>query len=138
MHEQHPPGEPEDCHDYGANRRAAGIRPANPSAMKKILIVDDHDVVRAGVMSILEPLGAVFSEAGDVSQALQMVREQDWDLVILDISLGERSGLDLVKEFRQLRHTLPVLILTMHSEEQYARRAFQAGVAGYLTKDSPG
>src|ERR1700731_4560825 len=106
--------------ECGANRREADIRPANPSAMKKILIVDGHDVVRAGVMSILEPLGAVFGETGDVSQALEMVREQDWDLVVLDISLGERSGLELVKEFKQLRHTLPVLILTMHSEEQYA------------------
>jgi two-component system, NarL family, invasion response regulator UvrY len=114
------------------------IRPGNRSAMKKILIVDHHEVVRAGVISILKPIEAIFGEASDASQALQMVREQDWDLAVLDIALGGRSGLDLVKELKQLRHALPVLILSTHSEEQYARRAFQAGAAGYITKDSPG
>jgi DNA-binding NarL/FixJ family response regulator len=104
--------------------------------VKKILVVDDHDVVRAGVMTILDPAGVVFGEAGNVSQALRMVREQDWDLAVLDISLGERSGFELLKELKQVRPPLPVLILSMHSEEQYAWRAFQAGAAGYITKES--
>jgi DNA-binding NarL/FixJ family response regulator len=104
--------------------------------MKRILIVDDHEVVRAGVMRILDEAGTVFGEAGNVYQALQMAREQNWDLVVLDLSLGDRSGLELLKELKQIRHTLPVLILSMHSEEQYARRAFKAGAAGYITKDS--
>jgi len=65
------------------------------------------------------------------------VREQDWDVVVLDISLGDRSGLEVLKELKQIRPQLPVLILSMHSEEQFARRAFKAGAAGYVTKDSP-
>jgi two-component system, NarL family, invasion response regulator UvrY len=106
--------------------------------MKKILIVDDHEVVRAGVIKIIEQPGFVFGEVGDADQALKLVREQDWDLAVLDISLGDRTGLELLKDLKQARPKLPVLILSMHSEEQYARRAFQAGAAGYITKDSPG
>ena len=105
--------------------------------MKRILIVDDHEVVRAGVMRIAEHLEAAFGEAATVAQALDLVRAQDWDLAVVDISLGDRSGLDLIKELKQVRPHLPVLVLTMHSEEQYARRAFRAGAAGYITKDSP-
>ncbi|HEV8041913.1 MAG TPA: response regulator transcription factor [Bryobacteraceae bacterium] len=108
--------------------------------MKKILIVDDHEVVRAGVMRIIESSrpDIVFGQASDADQALKLVRDEDWDLAVLDIALGDRSGLELVKELKQIRSTLPMLILSMHSEEQYARRAFQAGAAGYITKDSPG
>ncbi len=105
--------------------------------MKKILIVDDHEVVRSGVIRIMEPGGAAFGEASDFSQALQMVRDEEWDMAIVDLSLGDRSGLDLLKELKQLRSRMPVLILSMHAEEQYARRAFQGGAAGYITKDSP-
>jgi DNA-binding NarL/FixJ family response regulator len=106
--------------------------------MKKILIVDDHEVVRAGVIKIVGHPGFVFGEANDADQTLKLVREQDWDLAVLDISLGDRTGLELLKELKQACPKLPVLILSMHSEEQYARRAFQAGAAGYITKDSPG
>ena len=106
--------------------------------MKRILIVDDHEVVRAGVMRIVEQPDIVFGQASDAREALKLVREQDWDLAVLDIALGDRSGLELLKELKQTRSKLPVLILSMHSEEQYARRAFQAGAAGYITKDSPG
>ncbi len=105
--------------------------------MKRILVVDDHDVVRSGVMRIAEEIPAAFGEATTSAQALEMVREQDWDLAVVDISLGDRSGLDLIRELRQVRPHLPILVLTMHSEEQYARRAFRAGAAGYVTKDSP-
>lgn len=106
--------------------------------MKKILIVDDHEVVRAGVKKIIEEqIGAIiFDEASTVPGALRLVREEDWDAVILDISLGDRSGLEVLKELRQVRPRLPVLILSLHSEEQYARRAFKAGASGYITKDS--
>ena len=108
-------------------------------AMKKILIVDDHEVVRDGVKKILdEQAGAItFGEASTAPEALKLVRDEDWDVAVLDLSLGGRSGLELLKELRQLRPHLPVLILSMHSEEQYARRAFKAGAAGYITKDSP-
>jgi len=107
--------------------------------MHKILIVDDHEVLREGVKRILEkPIGsAFFGEASKMNEALRLVREQDWDIVVLDLSLGDRSGLEVLKELKQIRPRLPVLILSMHSEEQYARRAFRAGAAGYITKDSP-
>jgi two-component system invasion response regulator UvrY len=105
--------------------------------MKKILIVDDHEVVRAGVIRIVEQPGTLFGEASNADQALKLAREQDWDLALLDLSLGERSGLELLRELKQARAKLPILILSMHSEVQYVRRAFQAGAAGYITKDSP-
>jgi DNA-binding NarL/FixJ family response regulator len=65
------------------------------------------------------------------------VQQQRWDVAVLDLSLGDASGLEVLKELKQVRPKLPVLILSMHSEEQYARRAFRAGAAGYITKDSP-
>ena len=107
--------------------------------MKKILIVDDHEVVREGVKRIfnVERETTIFGEASAAPDALRLVREQDWDVVVLDLSLGGRSGLELLREMKQIRPKLPVLILSMHTEEQYARRAFKAGAAGYVTKDSP-
>lgn len=107
--------------------------------MKKILIVDDHEVLRDGVKRVFdkqtEPV--IFGEASTVQDALNLARGEDWDVVILDISLGDRSGLEVLKELKQIRPRLPVLILSMHSEEEFARRAFKAGAAGYITKDSP-
>lgn len=107
--------------------------------MKKILIIDDHEVLREGVKRVFDkqPGTVVFGEAGTVQEALQLIREQDWDIAVLDISLGDRSGLEVLKELKQIRPRLPVLILSMHSEEQFARRAFKAGASGYITKDSP-
>jgi two-component system, NarL family, invasion response regulator UvrY len=107
--------------------------------MKKILIVDDHEVVRDGVKKILneQPGAITFGEASTAPETLRLVRDEDWDIVVLDLSLGERSGLEVLKELKQIRPRLPVLILSMHSEEQYARRAFKAGANGYITKGSP-
>jgi two-component system, NarL family, invasion response regulator UvrY len=106
--------------------------------MKRILIIDDHAVVRDGVKKIFDeqPGAVVFGEASNRLEALQLAREQDWDLAVLDLSLGNQSGLDVLKELKEIRPHLPVLILSMHSEEQYARRAFKAGASGYITKDS--
>lgn len=106
--------------------------------MIRILIIDDHEVVRDGVKKIFEkePSAAVFGEAGTGQEALALVREEKWDIAVLDLSLGVRSGLEVLKELKQIRPRLPVLILSMHSEEQYARRAFRAGADGYVTKDS--
>jgi DNA-binding NarL/FixJ family response regulator len=106
--------------------------------MKRILIIDDHEVVRDGVKKIFDeqPGEVTFGEASTRFEALQLARQQDWDLAVLDLSLGEQSGLDVLKELKELRPRLPVLILSMHSEEQYARRAFKAGASGYITKDS--
>jgi two-component system invasion response regulator UvrY len=105
--------------------------------MKRILIVDDHAVVRDGVKRIFaEPGAVVFGEASTGLEALELARKENWDLAVLDLTLGNDSGLEVLKEFKQIRPRLPVLILSMHSEEQYARRAFKAGASGYITKDS--
>src|ERR1700704_5640792 len=107
--------------------------------MKRILIIDDHEIVRDGLKNILneQPEDNTFGEASTPLEALALATEQDWDVAVLDISLGDRSGLEVLKELKQIRPRLPVLILSMHSEEQFARRAFKAGAAGYITKDSP-
>src|SRR6266404_1860671 len=108
-------------------------------AMKKILIIDDHEVLRDGVKRVLDkqPGTVTFGEASTGQEALRLVREQEWDVVVLDISLGDRSGLEVLKEVKQIRPHLPVLVLSMHSGEQFARRALKAGASGYITKDSP-
>ena len=106
----------------------------------RILLVDDHEVVREGVKKIFDEhpkLAVEFGEASSLAQAVQMASAHDWDVVVLDLSLGDRSGLEVIKELKKIRPRLPILILSMHSEEQYARRAFKAGAAGYITKDSP-
>jgi two-component system, NarL family, invasion response regulator UvrY len=107
--------------------------------MRKVLIVDDHEVVRDGVKKLLEEQPGAIScaEAGTPDQALHMALVDEWDAVVLDLSFAGKSGLEVLKELKQVRPRLPVLVLTMHSEEQYARRAFKAGAAGYVTKDSP-
>jgi DNA-binding NarL/FixJ family response regulator len=107
--------------------------------MKRILIVDDHEVLREGVKRVFDkqPGTATFGEASTLQEAQTLVREQDWDIVVLDISLGDRSGLEVLRELKQIRPRLPVLILSMHSGEQFARRALKAGASGYITKDSP-
>jgi DNA-binding NarL/FixJ family response regulator len=108
--------------------------------MKKILLIDDHEVVRAGVKRIFEkePSGAVtFGEASTPREALELVQNQDWDIAVLDLSLGGRDGLEVLKDLKQRWPRLPVLILSMHSEQLFARRAFKAGANGYVTKDIP-
>jgi DNA-binding NarL/FixJ family response regulator len=102
----------------------------------KILIADDHAIFRRGVRDILaehDP-AAVFGEAETARAALGMVWGESWDLVIMDISLPDRSGLDILRDIRKARPELPVLVLSMHTEEQYAERVLRAGAAGYLTK----
>ncbi|MGA2880318.1 MAG: response regulator transcription factor [Bryobacteraceae bacterium] len=107
--------------------------------MKRVLIVDDHEVVRDGVKRLLDeqPGSISCGEAGTPDEALRMALADDWDAMVLDLSFAGKSGLEVLKELKQVRPRLPVLVLTMHSEEQYARRAFKAGAAGFITKDSP-
>ena len=103
----------------------------------RVLIADDHDVVRQGLMYVLEksyPL-ATFGEAAEVSELLRLVREQEWDVLILDINMPGRSGLEALKDLRHSHPRLPVLVLSSHPEDQYARRVLQAGAAGYMTKE---
>lgn len=106
--------------------------------MLKILTVDDHEVVRRGLKDMFTEATATFGEARSGAEALTLVREQPWDIVVLDISLGGRNGLEVLGEIKQLRPKLPVLILSMHAEEQYAVRAFKGGASGYINKASPG
>jgi len=106
--------------------------------MIKIIIVDDHPIVRQGLKQILseEPDMEVFGEAQDPQEVLDLIHKQDWDIVVLDISMPGRGGLDVLKEIKQIRPKLPVLILSVHPEDQYAMRALKAGASGYLTKES--
>jgi two-component system invasion response regulator UvrY len=104
----------------------------------KVLIADDHAVFRRGLRETLaEAFSRVtFGEAKTAQETLEHARRQDWDVVILDISMPGKSGLDILDELKRSRPKLPILLLTMHPEEQFARRALRAGVAGYLTKES--
>jgi len=106
--------------------------------MIKILIADDHPIVRKGLKQILSEeidIGEV-GEAQNSQEVLDLVQKQDWDIVVVDITMLGRGGIDVLKELKQLRPKLPVLILSMHPEDQYAVRSLKAGAAGYLTKGS--
>jgi DNA-binding NarL/FixJ family response regulator len=106
--------------------------------MIRALIADDHAVVRQGLKQILGdmPEMVVAGEATTGQEVLDKVRAEPWDVVVLDISMPDRSGLDILKQLRSERPKLPVLVLSMHSEDQYAMRVLKAGASGYLTKDS--
>ncbi len=108
--------------------------------MINILLVDDHQVVRDGIRKMFDSQRETvsFGEACTPGDAINQIRERQWDAMVLDLTLGERSGLDVLKEVHKIRPKLRVLVLSMHSEEQYARRAFKAGASGYITKDSSG
>lgn len=106
--------------------------------MMRILLVDDHPVVRRGIRQILiDGLERVtVGEAADAAQALSNVRNAEWDVVVLDLTLPGVSGLDLLKDIRRSHPSLPVLVLSMHPAAQFARRVLAAGASGYLNKDS--
>ena len=106
--------------------------------MIKILIADDHPIVRQGLKQILseEPDIEVVGEAQNSQEVLELVRKQHWDIVILDITMPGRGGLDVLKELKHERPKLPVLMLSVHPEDQYAVRALKAHASGYITKDS--
>ena len=107
--------------------------------MIRVLVIDDHAVVRRGLKEILtrDLEGSVCDEAENAEQAITKVRGQDWELVILDIAMPGRSGIEVLKDIRQERPDLPVLIFSMHAEDQYARRVFKAGARGYMNKECP-
>ena len=106
--------------------------------MIKILIADDHPVVRKGLKEIIEDIPdlAVRGEASTGHEALEKVRKGDFDLVVLDISMPGINGLDILKQLKDEKPKLPVLVLSMYPEEQYAVRVLRAGASGYLTKES--
>jgi two-component system, NarL family, invasion response regulator UvrY len=106
----------------------------------RILIVDDHFVVRQGLTLILREHypEAVFGEAANAQEALDLAWKQEWAVVLLDISMPGRGGLEVLKELRKTRPKTPVIVLSMHSEEQFAVRVLKLGAASYVRKDSAG
>ena len=106
--------------------------------MIRTLIADDHAILRKGLIEILtrDLPGVTCGEAENADVLLDQVRNHDWDLVILDITMPGRSGLDALKDLKRLRPKLRVLVLSMHPEDQYGRLVLKAGAAGYMNKES--
>lgn len=106
--------------------------------MIRVLVVDDHQIVRDGLRRILSAHAEieVAGEAADGDAALALVRANDYDVAVLDMSMPGLSGIDLIRRIRLERPALKLLVLSMHAERQYAARALKAGASGYLNKDS--
>ncbi len=108
--------------------------------MKKILIVEDHIIVRQGVIRVLHDIMGrtlLFDEASDGRQAVEMACAAKYDLILLDLSLPDQNGLDVLKQLHQQFPKLPIIILSTYPEEQYAVRSLRAGAAGYVNKGCP-
>jgi DNA-binding NarL/FixJ family response regulator len=103
----------------------------------KILIGDDHSIVRCGVIRSLSAKfpGTVFGEASNAADVLRLVHEDNWDLIILDINMPGRSGLETLKDIKEYHPEIPVIIFSMYPEDQFAVRAIKSGASAYLTKD---
>jgi DNA-binding NarL/FixJ family response regulator len=106
--------------------------------MIRVFLADDHPVVREGLKTILSKSNDIVlaGEADNGIDVLKKARKEKWDVLVLDLSLPGRSGLNVLKEIRTISPKLPVLILSVHSEAQYALRVLKAGASGYLTKES--
>jgi two-component system invasion response regulator UvrY len=106
----------------------------------RILIVDDHYVVRQGLKMVLREQfpDAVFGEATDGNEGLQRVWDESWDVLLLDISMPGRGGLEALKDIKQAQPKLPVIVLSMHPEDQFAIRVLKLGACAYIRKDSAG
>lgn len=106
--------------------------------MIKVLLADDHSIVRAGLRRIVEESGdvEVVAEAADGKEAIQKVHDTAPDVAVIDISMPGLDGLEVIGRLRALHPDLPILVLTMHEEEQYVVRAIEAGAMGYITKRS--
>lgn len=106
--------------------------------MIKILVVDDHAVVRAGVQHFISavPGMQIDGEAATAQEAIRMVRTQDWDIVLLDIAMPDKSGVEVLKQIKREKPNLPVLILSMHPENRYAVQILRAGASGYVQKEA--
>lgn len=102
----------------------------------KILIADDHALFRDGLKrTITEKINSViFGEAGSYSELLNILRKESWDVILLDLNMPGRSGFDALVEIKSLHPDIPVLVLSMFPEEQFATRVIRAGAVGYLTK----
>jgi two-component system invasion response regulator UvrY len=104
--------------------------------MLKVLIADDHAIVRQGLRRITEKQAdTIAGEASNGQEVLVKIREEEWDVLVLDISMPDCNGLDVLREVKQLKKNLPVLVLSMHPEEEYAIRVLKEGASGYMNKD---
>ena len=108
--------------------------------MIRVLLADDHAIVRDGLKLIMADTDdlVVCGEACNGTELMSMIAAEEFDLLVLDISMPGRNGLELIKLVRKERRHLPILVLSMHKEEQYALRALRAGASGYVTKESHG
>lgn len=104
----------------------------------EVLLADDHAIIRDGLKQILADTDdlVVAGEAANGQEVMHQVRERDWDVLVLDISMPGRNGLELIHMIKEDKPELPILVLSMHHEEQYAVRALKAGAQGYMTKES--
>jgi len=112
----------------------------NKMPVKRVLIVDDHPMMRTGLAQLIdnEPDLKVCAEADNASQALDAVARQPFDLILLDISLPDKNGLELIKDILALKPGLPILVVSMHDELLYAERVLRAGGRGYIMKQEGG
>lgn len=106
--------------------------------MIKIVIADDHDIVRAGLKQIISDSRdmKVTGESGNAEQLIELVKKHDYDVVLLDLKMSGMNGLDAIKHIKLLKPDLPVIVLSMHAEDQYAVRTIRAGASGYITKET--
>jgi two-component system, NarL family, invasion response regulator UvrY len=104
----------------------------------KVLIADDHAILRRGLKEILlrEVKGVICGEAANAQAALAEIQSYDWNVVILDVTMPGRSGLDVLKDLKAVRPKVPILVLSMHPESQLGNRALKAGASGYMNKES--
>jgi DNA-binding NarL/FixJ family response regulator len=118
----------------------AGKTAKNKTTLKRLLIVDDHPMMRAGLAQLIDNEGdlKVCGEADNAGQAINAVARQKFDLALVDISLPDKNGLELIKDLRALNRELPVLVVSMHDEMIYAERVLRAGARGYIMKQEGG
>jgi two-component system invasion response regulator UvrY len=106
--------------------------------MIKIVIADDHDIVRAGLKQIISDSRdmKVTGESGNAEQLIELVKKNDYDVVLLDLKMSGMNGLEAIKHIKLIKPDLPVIVLSMHAEDQYAVRTIRAGASGYITKET--
>jgi len=105
----------------------------------KILIVDDHEIVRKGFKQVISRMKdmTISGEASTGEEAIQKIKKENFDVVVLDLSLPDKSGVEVLMEIKRIKPNLPILVFTIHSERQYAIQLIKAGASGYITKDAP-
>ena len=105
--------------------------------MYNVIVADDHSVVRKGLIQILEEEIKIkkLGEASTAAEVLSLLNKQKWDIIILDLSMPGKSGLEIIKDIKNMYPKIPVLVLSIYPEDQFALRVLKAGASGYMTKD---